>query len=121
MKKYYFPIVLFAATLFTVACGSKKNLPATTATETNLEAVSAKYPGYTQAQFQEGKSLYLANCGSCHGLKNPTSYSEDQWNKIVPKMVTYVNGNKANKLDLNAEVSILKYLVTMTTIAHPSK
>ena len=120
MKKYYFPIVLIAAGIFMVACGSKKALPATTSTEPNLEAVSAKYPGYTQAQFKEGKALYVANCGTCHGLKNPTSYSEQQWNKIVPKMVTYVNGNKPNKLDVNAETTILKYLVTMTTIAHPS-
>ena len=31
----------------------------------------------------EGERLYRANCRSCHTLRNPTSYTDEQWPPLV--------------------------------------
>ena len=102
MKK---SITLVACILLLAACASKK----TTISLTDLDATraAAKYPGASLASLQNGKLLYEENCGSCHGLKNPTAYNEEQWGKHVKRMAP-----KA-KIDKPTEDLILQYVVTM--------
>ena len=98
-------IVLSLCLLFLAACAAKK----TTASLTDADAdrASAKYPGASLATLQQGKTLYEENCGTCHGLKNPSAYNEEQWGKHVKRMAP-----KA-KIDKATEGLILQYVVTM--------
>ena len=98
-------IVLSLCLLFLAACAAKK----TTASLTDADAAraSAKYPGASLATLQQGKTLYEENCGTCHGLKSPSAYNEEQWGKHVKRMAP-----KA-KIDKATEGLILQYVVTM--------
>jgi cytochrome c5 len=99
--------ILFAATiLILAACASKK--ATISLTDTDGLRAAAKYPGASLASLQKGKSLYEENCGSCHGLKSPTDYNEEQWGKHVKRMAP-----KA-KIDKPTEDLILQYVVTMS-------
>ncbi|HET6245481.1 MAG: hypothetical protein H0V01_13420 [Bacteroidetes bacterium] len=73
-----------------------------------------KFPDYTLADLNLGKAHFEQKCGSCHGLKKPTSRTEEQWNKIVPRMVHKAN-KKTLKIDEGQQELILKYLVTMSS------
>ena len=102
MKKH---ILLAATILLLAACATKK--ATSSLTDMDGSRAAAKYPGASLASLQKGKLLYEENCGSCHGLKSPTSYNEEQWGKHVKRMAP-----KA-KIDKSTEDLILQYVVTM--------
>jgi len=108
MKKTYFLPVLILA-----GCLSKKPAVATTPAVSDVERGAAKFPGYTQSEYNDGKMFYEKHCNLCHGLKNPASYSETDWNKIVPDMCKKVNRKQNNALDEKAQQAILRYVITM--------
>ena len=108
MKKLSFMgvIALFAA------CSVKLVTPI----QADVDRVSTKYPGYSLADLNEGKSLFEHNCNRCHHLKNPASRSEEKWGKIVPKMMAKLNKKEGHPVLTDKEQeSILRYLVTMRT------
>ena len=82
--------------------------------QSDVDRVAEKYPDYSLADLNQGKTLFQQNCGKCHGLKDPKEYNEDQWNKIVPPMVKKVNKNGL-VLDEKAQKQILRYVVTMSS------
>jgi cytochrome c5 len=91
---------------FLASCGSAK-----TPSEINLSAAQAKYPGYGMAAFTAGQNLYTANCGRCHPAHTPSSHTEEQWAKWVPKMVTMANKNAETVvIDEPGQELILKFL-----------
>ena len=99
-----------AATLAVVAllaaCGAAKS-----PSEINLSAAQAKYPGYGTDAFTAGQTLYTANCGRCHPAHTPSSHTEEQWAKWVPKMVTMANKNAQTVvIDESGQELILKFL-----------
>jgi len=99
MRKY---IVITA--LFFAACGTtlKLAVPA----ESDATRAAAKFPGTTLADLNKGKAAYDANCGKCHGLKDPVRYSEEKWKKVNPRMA------KKAGVDAATEELILKYVLT---------
>ena len=103
---FIFVIMLFAA------CSAKLVVP----TQPDAERMHSKYPGYTLAELNTGKSLFENNCGSCHGLKKPFSRTEQELTEILPRMVMKVN-RKAGREQLSStdEQSIMRYLVTMSS------
>jgi mono/diheme cytochrome c family protein len=41
----------------------------------------------TLADLQQGRALYINNCGRCHGLYSPDNFTSSQWkNNIMPSM-----------------------------------
>jgi len=40
----------------------------------------------TLAELQQGHTLYLNRCGSCHGLYSPDSFSSSNWQSIMSSM-----------------------------------
>ena len=96
---------------FLTACGATLTAP----TQTDVDRGAKKFPGLTLTELTEGQNLFKAKCSQCHGLKNPTSRSEEQWRKVVPKMAGKA-ASKANKekIDAAAQEKILKYLITTT-------
>jgi mono/diheme cytochrome c family protein len=46
----------------------------------------AHFPDLTLAELQQGRTLYLSRCGSCHSLKRPAELSPERWRTEVDNM-----------------------------------
>lgn len=40
----------------------------------------------TLPELQQGRALYINNCGQCHGLYSTDNYSSSQWSGIISSM-----------------------------------
>ncbi len=108
MKKTF----IIALIVILAGCSSTKRI---TPSQTDSDKIASKSPEYTLNELDQGKSLFEQHCALCHKLKNPTSYTEAEWNKIVPQMCAKVNKKEGNVLDAGAQESILKYVVAMSS------
>jgi mono/diheme cytochrome c family protein len=85
MKKLkYLPILVLSATLL-VAIGSctKSNTGSGSLyTPTSADVTSTA----TLTELQQGRTLYISNCNSCHGLYSPDDYTSTQWKGILGNM-----------------------------------
>jgi mono/diheme cytochrome c family protein len=81
MKKISF--ILFTVILLS-AIGCKKDTTGSGVlyTPTSADATS----NATLAELQQGRTLYISNCGSCHGLYSPDDYSASRWRNIMSDM-----------------------------------
>jgi cytochrome c5 len=95
MKKYLFGLLIFALVLV-ISSSCKKDtanydyLYTPTAIDTTSTA--------TLAQLQQGRKLYINNCGNCHSIPSPDSYSGADWYSILSQMVprTGLNSGEAS-------------------------
>ena len=77
--------VFAVLTVLVAACS--KNL--TTNTDSLYTPTSADVTtSATLADLQAGRELFINNCGRCHNLYNPDSYSASNWKTIVPGMAS---------------------------------
>jgi mono/diheme cytochrome c family protein len=52
----------------------------------------------TLADLQQGRTLYINNCGSCHGLYSPDNFTSSQWkSSIMPSMGSKTPMNSTEK------------------------
>lgn len=100
-------LAFFVVAVF-IACSAKVTGP----TQADVDRVASKYPGYTLAELNEGKTAYEQKCGTCHELKKVKAYTEEQWNKLVPGMVKKAN-KKTENIDARTQELIQKYVNTM--------
>jgi mono/diheme cytochrome c family protein len=76
-------IKLSVALLIMLAAFScKKSSTAVLYTPTAADATSKA----TLDELQQGRTLYISNCGSCHDLYSPDDYSATQWTGIMSSM-----------------------------------
>jgi hypothetical protein len=47
------------------------------------------------ASLEQGKSIYLSNCGKCHTLYNVHDFSSDRWKEILKKEIPRANLSQA--------------------------
>lgn len=80
----------------------------------DLEMGQKLYPGYTQANFDDGKNLYDSKCAACHAAKSPSSLSPSEWKSIVPGM-SELSNKKDKPISTDEELLITKYLVTVSS------
>ncbi|SMO83577.1 hypothetical protein [Solitalea koreensis] len=107
--------LLILSAIALVACGTSK--VSTNSINADVARGALKYPGYTAAEFTAGKTANENYCGSCHALKSASSKTEAQWNTIVPNMVKRANRKAGGvAIDAKTQESILKYLVTMSSV-----
>jgi cytochrome c5 len=107
---------IFATALLTACTAAKLMTPA----QSDVDRVATKYPGYTLADLNQGKSLFEQTCSQCHKLKDPTSRNEDKWKEIVPQMINKLDKKEGKQvIDDKQQELILQYLVTMSTGAKP--
>ena len=102
-------LLFLSSAMIIAGCATATTL---TPGQSDVNRVQDKFPGYSVADLHRGQSLYENNCQSCHGLKDPASKSEADWNRIVPMMVKKVNRNSM-VLDKRAEEDIRRYVITM--------
>jgi mono/diheme cytochrome c family protein len=81
--KDYYNALFFIVILFLVG-SCKKDLGGSGSLYTPTSAdVTANA---TLAELQQGRTLYLNNCGVCHGLYMPENYTPAQWKSILGNM-----------------------------------
>lgn len=85
-KKIFSPAMLFAlaAILFTSCSKNLTNNTDVLYVPTAADATSTA----TLADLQAGRTVFINNCGRCHNLYNPDSYSAANWKSIVPIMAS---------------------------------
>jgi mono/diheme cytochrome c family protein len=82
IKKYY--TLFFFVTSLLIFGGCKKTISDSGSLYTPTAAdVTANA---TLSDLQQGRTLYLNNCGSCHGMYMPDNYSSSQWSSIMGMM-----------------------------------
>ncbi len=107
MKK----ILAIAITIILAGCTSTALL---TPTQADVDRVQTKFNDYSLTALTNGKMLYEQHCGKCHGLKNPASRTEAEWELIVPRMVKKANKKGNIEIDAATQESILRYVITMS-------
>lgn len=111
MKSKILTLVVLMGIL--AACATKQATVKAGLSEADVNRVKNFFPDYTLSELQKGESLYKANCGACHSLKDPSAESEDTWKGIVPPMVKKANKKNGTALSAQDEQAILRYVLTM--------
>src|SRR5437588_7678176 len=91
MKK---TLIITVLTLAVFACHRK--------TAASAEAIKAK--DENAALVEQGKTIYTAKCGKCHGLKNTANYTADRWTNILKAMIPKAKLNEAEAHQVTAYV-----------------
>ena len=81
--KNYIVGVLFISVFLLIGSCTKSNVDTTslyipTSADVTLTA--------TLPELQQGRDLYVNNCGRCHGLYSPDNYTSSQWRSIINSM-----------------------------------
>jgi mono/diheme cytochrome c family protein len=77
-------LLAIIAILFT---GCSKSLT-TNADSLYVPTAADATPTATLADLQAGRTLFANNCGRCHSLYSPDSFSAASWKSIVPGMAS---------------------------------
>lgn len=96
-------ILSLGISLTFAACTSKK---ATTSTASAADVIKEMQTKYTDAQREEGKTLWKSNCQKCHKLYEPDSRSVSKWDRVLPRM-----NNRAKLTDEQAAL-VRAYLIS---------
>ena len=81
-KKYYYLLSIFAGLFILIGCSKSTNNTSSLYVPTSADATSTA----TLADLQQGRTLYINNCGSCHSLYSPDDYISTQWKSIISSM-----------------------------------
>lgn len=86
----YILAVAVVAMIFVQCSSSKKSAATATAPTapklTDQQKLDEIKQNYTQAQLEEGHTVWQASCGKCHTLYAPGTRNFDQWERILPRM-----------------------------------
>ena len=83
MKKInYLQVLLVVALLIAAGCTKKGGDTSSLYTPTSSDVTA----NATLAELQQGRSLYIDKCNSCHGLYNPDSNTPSGWRSILSSM-----------------------------------
>jgi mono/diheme cytochrome c family protein len=75
-------------------------------TPSDAIAASARWPGTTVADLQQGQRKYADHCSTCHALYRPEAFPAQKWQGFVAEMVVRA------KLGPDDVRDIVRYLVT---------
>jgi hypothetical protein len=103
MKKLLQTAVMVMVLCAPLACATLPQPLAEDATR-----ASTLWPGLKLEDLQNGRKLYVQNCGACHALHLPSAYGNERWDRVMVRMQV-----KA-KIDDRAASTILAYLKTFS-------
>ena len=113
-------LIVLGMSIALVGCFGAKKLtetpPPPSPPTLNIEKAQVKFEGYTLENYNSGKMLYNANCHSCHGLKDPLAFTEEQWSKLVPGMSAKSNAKKGTSISKEDEELIFRYVVSQSLL-----
>ena len=86
--------LILLATVILVSCSKKISPAQQTAAAPPAQATQVSPPPppvepatrSIDVKADQGKIVYQAKCGKCHGLKNPADFTVSQWDGIMRKM-----------------------------------
>jgi mono/diheme cytochrome c family protein len=93
MKKI---IIIAILSLIIFACHRKTVVSSTSAKSNDMHA----------SLVDQGKIVYVAKCGKCHGLKNTANYTADRWTKILKAMIPKAKLNESEAQQVTAYVMV---------------
>jgi mono/diheme cytochrome c family protein len=76
-------VLLLLTVVFTLWYCSPKVLPPSSS---ELNQLKQSNPAVDTSNIVRGYDLFSRNCQKCHRLKNPANFTEEEWDKILPKM-----------------------------------
>jgi hypothetical protein len=85
--------ILVLISVFTGSCSkdtSSANLYTPTSSDITTNA--------TLTELQQGRALYINNCGSCHNLYSPDDFSPASWKIYISAMAPRTNMNASQVL-----------------------
>ncbi|NVO11574.1 MAG: hypothetical protein HXX16_16545 [Bacteroidales bacterium] len=86
-KRYVLLIVTIAILFAIEGCNKTNTDIGSLYTPTSADVTA----NATLQELQQGRTLYINNCGICHGLYSPDSYTPTQWKSILSNMVPRTN------------------------------
>jgi cytochrome c5 len=101
MKKLI-TLTFIAGTVLFAQCTPKKTA---TGSMTDAQKVADVKKNFTEAQMEEGKTIWQGACDKCHKLFEPESRSVDKWERVLPRMT------KRSKLDDAQSAKVRAYLI----------
>jgi mono/diheme cytochrome c family protein len=82
MKNRCLLVFFLALSVFIQSCNKGSSASGALYTPTTSDVTATA----TLAELQQGRTLYVDNCGRCHGLYSPDNYSAAQWKSILNNM-----------------------------------
>lgn len=82
--KTYLIVLLAFGTLFIGGCA--KSTVAPNSSSLYVPTKDDATANATLQELQQGRQLFIDNCGRCHNLYNPDSYTPSQWTSILNSM-----------------------------------
>lgn len=64
-------------------CTAKKTAGSSKSPE---QIVADVKKNYTEAEMEEGKTIFESSCKKCHGLKQPETRTVEKWERVLPRM-----------------------------------
>ena len=80
--KYFF--LAASVTMLIMVSGCSKN--STDTSGLYIPTSSDATANATLQELEQGRALYIDNCGSCHSLFSPDSYTPAQWRSVMNSM-----------------------------------
>lgn len=94
-------LTIAAASVLMAQCTAKKTA---TAAKSPEEVVAEVKKNYSEDQMEEGKTIFVGNCGKCHDLKEPETRTVEKWERILPRMSKKANLDDAQSGKVRAYV-----------------
>jgi len=91
MKTLHPTPLLLLAIMIAVSVTACQKEAATTTDSLYVPTASDATASATLTDLQQGRSLYINNCASCHSLYLPESYTPARWKSILPSMTPRTN------------------------------
>ncbi|MCB9046128.1 MAG: hypothetical protein H6550_08300 [Chitinophagales bacterium] len=101
MNRFVTLLTIVALSVLMARCSSKKTASNTKSPE---EIVADVKKNFTEAQMQEGMTIFQGHCGKCHAIKEPETHTVDKWEKILPRMSQKANLDKPQSDKVRAYV-----------------
>jgi hypothetical protein len=101
IKSLFLFSLLIVVLSITVSCS--KNIAGTDSLYTPTSANVTT--NATLDELQQGRSLYINNCGRCHALVSPDNYNPSQWKTILAGMAPRTNMSASQVLLVTKYVS----------------
>ncbi len=94
-------ILALSATLVVVGCaGMASRVPPVD----EAQVAAAESKGLNRTTLERGRVIYLRDCGRCHTPVSVSTYDEQGWREILPKMYEKAYLSSQESADLGAYV-----------------
>ena len=77
-----FPGLLGGLLFLIMSCSKNNSTGSSLYTPTTADVTSTA----TLTELLQGRTLYINNCNSCHGLYSPDNYTATEWKSIISNM-----------------------------------